>query len=73
MLERTDVGYAPDIGHIVNGGMDALKVLKMARGKIRHVHFKDRKADGSWAVMGEGEIDYPGIVRYLEETGYGLW
>lgn len=73
MLERTDVGYAPDIGHIVNGGMDALEVLKMARGKIRHVHFKDRKADGSWAVMGEGEIDYPGIVRYLEETGYGGW
>ena len=35
--------------------------------------FKDRKADGSWAVMGEGEIDYPGIVRYLEETRYGGW
>lgn len=73
MLERTDVGYAPDIGHIVNGGMDALEILKAARGKIRHVHFKDRKADGDWAVMGEGEIDYPGIVRYLEETGYGGW
>lgn len=73
MLERTDVGYAPDIGHIVNGGMDALKVLKTFRGKVRHVHFKDRKADGSWAVMGEGVIDYPGIVRYLEETNYGGW
>lgn len=73
MLEKTDVGYAPDIGHIVNGGMDALEVLKAFRGKIRHVHFKDRKADGNWAVMGEGVIDYPGIVRYLEETNYGGW
>lgn len=73
MLERTDIGYAPDIGHIVNGGMDALEVLKTFRQKVRHVHFKDRKRDGTWAVMGEGEIDYPGIVRYLEETNYGGW
>lgn len=73
MLEKTNIGYAPDIGHIVNGGMDALEVLKAFRGKIRHVHFKDRKSDGSWAVMGEGAIDYPGIVRYLQETCYGGW
>lgn len=73
MLEKTDVGYAPDIGHIVNGGMDALEVLHTFRRKVRHVHFKDRKADGSWAVMGEGVIDYPAVVRYLEETGYDGW
>lgn len=23
--------------------------------------------------MGKGAIDYPAIVRYLEESGYGGW
>lgn len=73
MLEKTDIGYAPDIGHIVNGGMDALTVLRESRSKIRHVHFKDRAAQNEWAVMGEGKIDYPAIIRYLADTGYGGW
>ena len=73
LLEETDVGYIPDIGHIVNGGMDALEILNLSRHKIRHVHFKDRIAQDQWAVMGEGCIDYPAIIRYLEQTGYGGW
>lgn len=73
LLAATDIGYAPDIGHIVNGGMDAMEILRESRGKIRHVHFKDRDADGWWTVMGKGAIDYPAIVRYLEDTGYGGW
>lgn len=73
LLERTDIGYAPDIGHIVNGGMDALEILKESRDKVRHVHFKDRDGEGRWTVMGKGVIDYPAIVRYLEDTGYGGW
>lgn len=73
LLEKSDVGYAPDIGHIVNGGMDALAVLRQSRGKIRHVHFKDRARQNEWAVMGEGSIDYPAVLRYLAETDYGGW
>lgn len=73
MLSQSSVGYAPDIGHIVNGGMDAMKVLRSARSLIRHVHFKDRIAHNEWAVMGEGEIDYPSVINYLEETRYGGW
>lgn len=73
LLERTNIGYAPDIGHIVNGGMDALEILKESRNKVRHVHFKDRDGEGRWTVMGKGVIDYPAIVRYLEDTGYGGW
>ncbi len=73
MLERTAVGFIPDIGHIANGGMEPLEILKESRSLIRHVHFKDRLGPNTWAVMGEGTIDYPAIVRYLEETGYGGW
>lgn len=73
MLERTAVGFIPDVGHIANGGMEPLEILKESRSLIRHVHFKDRLGPNTWAVMGGGTIDYPAIVRYLEETGYGGW
>lgn len=73
MLPKTYVGYAPDIGHIVNGGMDPMEILKESRSLIRHVHFKDRIAHNSWAVMGEGTIDYPAIIQYLKDSGYAGW
>lgn len=73
MLAGTDMGYAADIGHIVNGGMDPVQTLMLGRSKLRHVHFKDRDASGRWAVMGAGSIDYPAVIRYLNETGYAGW
>ena len=73
LMDQTRIGWVPDVGHIVNGGMDALALLKEGRSRNCHVHFKDRAADGTWAVMGKGDIDYPAIVRYLEESGYGGW
>lgn len=73
MMDHTRIGWVPDIGHIVNGGMDALNLLKEGRSRICHVHFKDRALDGTWTVMGKGAIDYPAIVRYLEESRYQGW
>ncbi len=73
LLGNTAIGWAPDVGHIVNGGIDALSLMKDHRRLIRHVHFKDRASDGSWTVMGEGAIDYPAIIRFLAETGYRGW
>lgn len=73
MLSKSSIGYAPDIGHIVNGGMKPEKILKKFRKLIRHVHYKDRKEDGTWAVMGEGAIDYEAVTEYLNDTGYSGW
>lgn len=73
LLESTAIGWAPDVGHIENGGMNALEKMKEHRRLIRHVHFKDRVAQNEWAVMGEGNIDYPAIMAYLAETEYRGW
>ena len=73
MLSKSNVGYAPDIGHIVNGGMDPIKILEESRDIIRHVHFKDRSDDGKWAVMGEGSIDYKSITQFLINKEYEGW
>ena len=73
LLRGTAVGWAPDVGHMENGGMNALKQMKAHRNMIRHVHFKDRTASGEWAVMGDGVIDYPAIMSFLSESGYRGW
>lgn len=72
-LDATVCGYAPDSGHITNGGMDAVQVFRTYRSLIRHIHFKDITAQGDWIVMGQGVIHHPTIVRMLRDTGYDGW
>jgi inosose dehydratase len=67
------IGYTPDVGHIVAGGMDPLDVLRTYRERVDHIHLKDVDAAGNWAVTGAGTIDFPGIVTYLRDTGFAGW
>ena len=44
LIQPTAIGWAPDVGHIENGGMSAIEQMKAHRDLISHVHFKDRIA-----------------------------
>lgn len=70
-LERC--GYAPDTGHIANGGMDVMEILTTYRSHIRHVHFKDIDTSGAWTAMGRGVINHVAVVEMLRDTGYDGW
>lgn len=72
-LYRCEVGYAPDVGHMLNGGIDPLRIIRQTRDKIRHVHFKDMSADHAWATMGCGVGEFEPIIRFLEQTDYCGW
>ncbi|MDI7274731.1 MAG: sugar phosphate isomerase/epimerase [Anaerolineae bacterium] len=72
-LDPRLVGFAPDTGHIANGGMDVVKVFETYRALIRHVHFKDVAASGEWAGMGAGIVDFPRVVTMLRDAGYDGW
>jgi inosose dehydratase len=72
-LDPEVIGFTPDVGHLANGGMDPLDVIRRYRDRVDHVHFKDIDDDGTWAPTGEGRIDFPGIVSYLRDTGYAGW
>jgi inosose dehydratase len=72
-LDGRVVGFAPDAGHIAKGGMDAPEIFRRYRFAIRHVHFKDMAADGTWAQMGQGIIDFPAIIAGLRASGYAGW
>lgn len=67
------LGFAPDAGHIVNGGMDVMDIFSVYRSLIKHVHFKDISQGSRWALMGNGIIDFPAIVSMLHKSGYNGW
>ena len=72
-LDTRLLGYAPDSGHIANGGMDVVKAFEDYSPLIRHVHFKDITASGEWAAMGAGIIDFPRLVSMLRAMDYAGW
>ncbi len=72
-LDRRHLGFAPDAGHIAKGGMDPVRIIGEAGALVRHVHFKDMDAAGTWVPMGRGIIDFPAIVRTLAGSGYRGW
>jgi inosose dehydratase len=67
------VGFTPDTGHLVRGGLDPLEVIRTYRSRVDHVHWKDVSADGTWAPTGLGIIDFHAIAAYLVDTGYDGW
>jgi inosose dehydratase len=76
ILERLDpdvTGWTPDVGHIINGGMEPLVTMKRWRSLINHVHFKDWDGEPEFALMGEGCVDLVGITRWLDSWDYEGW
>ena len=67
------IGYTPDLGHIANGGMDPLTVVRTWRDRIDHLHVKDLGGDGVWAETGAGIVDVAGVLDFLAVTDYTGW
>ncbi|MRH42765.1 TIM barrel protein [Aquibacillus halophilus] len=72
-LDPKYMGYTPDVGHIIFGGMDPVEIIKEYLPLIKHVHFKDATANCEWKKMGEGDIDFQGCVQTLVDGGYRGW
>ena len=76
MLDKLDpkvVSYCPDSGHIANGGMDVYEIFSTYASIIGHVHLKDISADKQWVPIGEGVIDFPRLLKILDNAGYEGW
>jgi inosose dehydratase len=72
-LDTRYIGYTPDAGHIAFGGMNVVDIIKRNLPIIKHVHIKDASLKPEWKKMGEGDIDFPQIVKILTEYGYQGW
>ncbi|MDR3224998.1 MAG: sugar phosphate isomerase/epimerase [Clostridiales Family XIII bacterium] len=73
LLDDRFVGLALDAGHMAHGKCDVLKLFKEFMPKVWHVHYKDMLADGSWALMGKGVIDFVAITKLLRDNDYDGW
>ncbi len=67
------IGWCPDTGHILRGGLDLLPTLRKYQERIRHIHFKDVDAEGVWQMMGKGICDFKETLQLLEDIGYSGW
>ncbi len=73
LLDRTDgalVDWQMDIYWTVHGGADPLEQLERRSGRVTSVHVKDRTADGRMVDVGDGVIDFAGVLG--EALGRGL-
>ncbi|WP_411275486.1 sugar phosphate isomerase/epimerase family protein [Daejeonella sp.] len=72
-LDHTATGWTPDVGHIINAGMDPLEKMKEYASMINHVHYKDWNGEPEFALMGEGKVDLLGITQWLKDRDYSGW
>jgi inosose dehydratase len=72
-LDSNVIGWTPDVGHIINGGMDPLRLMKEYADLINHIHYKDWDGKPEFAVMGEGKVDFIGITTWLRDVGFDGW
>ena len=76
ILEKLDsrvTGWTPDVGHMANGGMDPLEMMKRYASLINLVHFKDWNGAPEFCLMGQGKVDFAAITRWLVEQCYSGW
>jgi inosose dehydratase len=72
-LDRGEVGFTPDAGHLARGGMDPLEVIRTYISRVDHVHLKDYSPAVGWQLTGQGSVDFLAIVNQLRDSGYGGW
>ena len=62
------IGWVPDTGHILRGGMDMLGTLQAYLGRVRYLHLKDVDASGRWQMLGEGSCDTRAVINVLGQA-----
>ena len=72
-LDHEATGWTPDVGHIINGGMDPLAKMIEYAELINLVHYKDWGGDPEFALMGEGKVDLVRITQWLQDRDYDGW
>jgi inosose dehydratase len=73
LLELTELSLCLDTGHLLAAGGDPLAVLERWGHRVRHVHVKDAKPDGTFCRLGEGTLDLAGFFGALRDLGYEGW
>ena len=77
--EALDAAASPELRAIWDPGNAAmldrdafsgLGGLEDIYDRVAHVHLKDVTAAGEWTRIGDGVVDFAGLLRYLRDKGY---
>ena len=66
------MGFTLDTYWVQAGGADPIQWIERLNGRLPCVHFKDMTAKGNGPIMapvGEGNLNWPAIIKKLEELG----
>lgn len=58
---------------IVHIHLKDVRTAVLAQVRIRDLSFNEGVRRGLFAVPGQGQVDYAGIIRYVHATGYSGW
>ena len=61
-----NTGICYDVGNAAGNGYDCVGDISKAKGYLFEVHFKDKKPQGTSVMLGEGAVDFPGVLHELE-------
>lgn len=73
LLNSKLTGWTPDVGHIINAGMDPLTKMQEYASLINHVHYKDWDGEPEFTLMGNGKVDLFSITKWLQQINYKGW
>lgn len=67
------VGAYFDVGNILRTGYPDMWIRILGK-RIKKIHVKDfKKASNSFVDLMEGNVDFPAVMKALEEIGYNDW
>lgn len=64
------IGLCNDTGHLLRAGEDPVRAVEVFGKRIYGVHLKDVKDGKTFTVLGQGDLDLPGLFRALAKNGY---
>ena len=70
MEQLPDIGFVLDVKQALRAGVRPMDMLEAMGSRVRHVHALDQDAEGRLCLPGQGEQDWPALMRRLRELGY---
>ena len=69
-VDTNHLKFGPDVGQLMKGGQDPLKVVKDFLPLVQHMHLKDFNGKDDhllgYCPLGQGKVDVPGILDVME-------
>lgn len=70
LMEETSpdaVKLVLDVGWVTRGGGDPVAVIKTYGDRVKNLHFKEFTADNSFTELGQGIVNFPGVVEAVKD------